>query len=846
MSFINKLKQLPNFPNVSKAELSHLKQTASDTREAVFYEECMLIQTTYKLNAVYDILAMIDPKQLDNATLQATFDHWESQFTIALEYEPQPLLLLPLFRDNLSTAVLLSTMILSLLKKGVTAEAIMNSELLPHYFIAHLDSLDTDVAYTLLSNVSNPPPELPILLEKMQTTSIDILGIGRMTLSNQITEYNTRLATSYKPKQLTFSFTATEENANRLYQSFGRPFLLQVLTSTSSTDLQQFLHHTVGRMSFEEINILLDAIQTIPKEQRDAAFAQILQSLSNDQVLQMIEVSPRSAWELLLINPSCIHDLNQDKLDAIINKLPITLANATFAMKSTAIPKLAAYDEQIRRAVFDCVMKHASETIDEDIIKTLKESSQFYQWCQAVHEQLLSEFRADILANLPLTASSYIRIMDSCDAKKIQWGLLAQMTHFWMIETMLPYPENSDAVQSFIMNTLSQEGQLEISCLDIFHPQHDGETDGGEFRKNAKINTLKIALLEQNNVLLHEWIIETLQTHFAISNWQEWSTQDDPYFMRVITHDNTAFLKRYYQDVPLHERLTRINSKRLVNNSALHPQIIATILTLLPENERLTVVKEKYWREPILRCVNNLESLKTILLLLPEHDRLAACKQADSEGYTVLHTVPTDWLPMILSLLPPSVRIDAIKQRNNRDQTILPDLSSDPHALNMILSSLFTTPLNSLINDLSELEFILPYAEKFNINLAELTQVFLSNGSKQHAELSNYVSSHPATYLRCYFKLKAILATECNPAAQWLQDILTGKCNFDADSFQSHQTLLTQEPLNKLIQNANLQPLFQRLSFKSNEHSLKERLNQLMDRQHDDSAVDNKINTKKM
>ena len=97
-----------------------------------------------------------------------------------------------------------------------------------------------------------------------------------------------------------------------------------------------------------------------------------------------------------------------------------------------------------------------------------------------------------------------------------------------------------------------------------------------------------------------------------------------------------------------------------------------------------------------------------ILSLLPESDRLTAVKEKNEYGETVLHCAVEypELLQMILSLLPESERLTAVKEKNEYGQTVLHCASYNPQSLHMILSLLPLSDLLTLGHENSSINFV--------------------------------------------------------------------------------------------------------------------------------------------
>ena len=132
------------------------------------------------------------------------------------------------------------------------------------------------------------------------------------------------------------------------------------------------------------------------------------------------------------------------------------------------------------------------------------------------------------------------------------------------------------------------------------------------------------------------------------------------------------------------------SGQTILHYSADNPECLQIVLTLIPEKQRLEVLKvadENGWMA-LLLAARNPECLRIVLALIPEKQRLKALKMADPQGSTLPHYVAIDpkSLELLFTLVPKEQILDTLWLPNDCEQTVLHWAARNSESLKLLLA----------------------------------------------------------------------------------------------------------------------------------------------------------------
>lgn len=727
---IDRLNRIPNKTNEDKEIL----------KTAEIYDAWIKLSPPF--SSIYDLLENLDLDILDEETQQKLVNDCAELFSSAFKFEANPLHLLPLLElVAASSPLLFSALLLSLTRQDISPNEIIQTGILYRYIMNCIDNIENvKKTYLLLSCIPNPSLSLTSLLKQADTLELqeerkgEIVTerSGRKTLSGRIITEDLPPAQRLEiPETAPFSFTATQENLDNLLQLFGNNFLLQALFSPSSEKIRSLLKQKISKMPDEIITNIVDMLRrNLTEPDRTNTLLNFFSYLSDVQMRSVLNKSPNYLWLGLSLKSNLLQNIDEKTLARLIENSSIDLFNVHHALWCMHQGLVVTFEETTLLKVLDCLMKHANTEIHEGIIDLFKINSRSKAFCKTRSDSLLSNFQADVENCVDLSRDSYISFEDNYRRKLYQWRLLEKLGG-----EILDYPHDKYEAQSYVMFFLFKKELLKPDSLDIFN--HSTSSYDETVRMQAKIKTLLTCLVERDDEELQTWIIKVL-AELGVTNWGSLLINTPSFFDKAIQHHNLSLLKRFYQEIPLEFRLEEITQKKIGENTILkrvlqYPQLLETILLLLPENERLKALIESQTNgiTALRDTVGNRESMYVIFSHLPEEDRLTALKTRYRSGDTLLDLISknSDLLGEILSLLNTSNRLTALREKNgNKIFSLVKASNKKRQLLETIFSRLSENDRLCALNEKpnneeqSLLNEMLPFPNLMEVILSFLTQ----------------------------------------------------------------------------------------------------------------------------
>ena len=720
MRFLHRLTLIAgsHFPIVSHNHILTLRKTlenetrqlawASGSREEVGHLATMraLCLELERLSSdaspnlpIHERLAQVTSQ--DEAVLALSVNELADFWVDALRHEDNPLEALTDLWAGVGSSVLQASVLLCFLRKNTTADAILESGLLHHFFESNcIEMANVSAAYKCLSLGMKPDEpchvEAQSLLQSASKVTPGIRGLEDYAL-NGIQSAEPLVLTP--PQKPTFSITLVSENWDKLYALFGAKFLIQVLCGKpiDPTDfIQTHLSETLNSMGMDALHALYHAISTeVAEDFREGLFYQLGALLNDDVQRNLFSAGVVSAWILLAVNPLLIESLEPAEVAAKLQPHTLIKQHIPYAIALLNKAECGAHSDDICFAVFKLYLSDVNWVVYPGLLEYFYHQESILMRCREESMVLMTALRTCIHENLPLTADSYLTIGDVYRSHHLRVDRLRQFSREKSI-----YPTTTHELQAVVIEAMFHHSpDTCVSDLSWLSLMNQGIVDNPSYTAEEKNTALRRTLFEclcfiDNSALQHAIIHILNQDGSCVEDWKQARVGGMPLAIKALLNNNRALTQHYFPDgLPDVQRLEQfIHIRRQLTVDQLHQ---AGDYSTEQNASKLLI----FMRASLLKQMTTPEALLNTFLLYPKWHREEFVQGRGSSCY-LLHTLAFSarTLGLILDTMPLECRLSVCNVTNRFNDTLLHYAAKNaPHAMGALLA---LYPKESLISAL--------------------------------------------------------------------------------------------------------------------------------------------------
>ncbi|MDI9818372.1 MULTISPECIES: ankyrin repeat domain-containing protein [unclassified Legionella] len=616
----NKQEILPTY-KISQLFLALLKEEPEKTL-TFYHQNQELFKTCHDINNW--VAAEISQTELRKSV--SSIKSELAYLTENLKEQKNPLGIVSLFREYIDNTERFTALLLWLLQREATTEAILGSHLLHDFLKYNLYTLSLpDNSLTQLYTLLAFFPQANELIESANLTCCGERGFELYTLSGIMEKEKTLAAI---PENLpVFEFTVTETNFANLHALFGPSFLIAAtIWYLNHKDKSCFhlLKQAINQetMAIEQLSSLINYIAKSGSPKTLKEFAKLV----DDKAIQrLISLNKGAVLYLLPYNPLLFDKINQNHLEDYIHQL--TVANTSdpeivfqlMSLFTVLVEKKHPASEPLFEAIIDNLILHPIILEDTRFLQQLdsypKSEMLLIRRSERLQQQI-SQCIDEQITNNPLRPQHYQLMED-------KWLEISR--HLVIINQIKPHInynlhdkyelQTHIAEVCFIRNGNSLDIENFVQALSL------EMTESGE--KIPEYERILIEILAQiDDTSVREDIIYRLRSApIERLDWMQKKYGVETIFLKAARHGNIGLIKT----IPLLNDPEMLNEAILLAAHSRHWEFVNYMVEtrLIPRKETLatiTLLAAEHGELGIItnlckRCAYSLsrENIETIL-----------------------------------------------------------------------------------------------------------------------------------------------------------------------------------------------------------------------------------------
>lgn len=646
---------------------------------------------------LYSLLTTIEIEEIDKDIQPLFLAVLIECLQRGLAREEQPLYLL--LHQPVDAPLFFAAYMAYLLQQNIAPQTIINAGLLHRYFATTCCDLETRClpAYQLLADwAQEQPSNIKVRAEELLALANDNQGAFAYAVSGQLSHpRQPAIDVNHLPP---FSCTKLEDNFQRLYALFEEEFLLNLAKQPHV----QWLIQTLQQLNNIKLKALFDVLEkTLAENMRVPLLQHLGKSLTDKQLMNLIEECPWFSWLAYTAKPSLLYQTHPQKLLALVQQ-PLKQEHIGYATVLLKEPALEGYAEPLCHQIFTLSLQFPALQNDEINELLTKNPAKATQWCEDItttnRHRLIECIKKEVQEADRLTIAHFHQWIDLYHQDKLQQKWLSTLT-----PVTLDYPDGNYPLKALVL-TLFLEAHPEANAYeqtDVMLVQPNDYSE--EETQRARLRVLYQTLAECDNECIQNRIISQLEREFNVFDWLEQRlASGESILLRALKKGNKTLLQRYfssYQPNQYLEELNRFDSiiqekyqQSLLIYCLTYPQSLKTLLSFYPKPIQLQKINETHAYDLTIvhLAAPSLEKLQALFSFLSPEECLQAANRLTNDEETLLHLCAghPNCLSFVLSLYPIEQRLDAINQRNAYGDTVLHKAAHCPKSLQTLLELL--------------------------------------------------------------------------------------------------------------------------------------------------------------
>jgi hypothetical protein len=456
-----------------------------------------------KLGHFENIVRAVDVQK----SVDSTIDHL-TRLSMALRHQENPMALVSIFKKSIADTELFAAEILWLLKREVSVERILQTNLLQNfmsYHLAYLDSFESPVKYLyrLLEQFESarellveaervPCDERGFHSEQEGALSYSIRGVLRNQTELQCVDI---LSSS-------LSFSPCEENFKALYHLFDVSFLHMAVVGYAEEENETW--RTILSDFFSQN---LDAISTIVRSSvsMGPAFLEVLSTLIDDVTAEKLFYQHNGAALCLLpFKPNLCSKIENYDIRSyvvkVITDLPVYDAiPALIALFSVVRGVNKPVSMLVYEAILNLVLLEPQCIEDSDLLKKLKKFAHTKGIIDKKNQELQEQFEQCIFEQVsdgPFSTFNYYAIEDTWKKVLRQLGVLSEI-----MSITNSCPQDKYKLQAYVGKEIFLKDPVRFQLVDFF-----SALEVCPLLSDQEVNQFERLLIEMITAIDHELI----------------------------------------------------------------------------------------------------------------------------------------------------------------------------------------------------------------------------------------------------------------------------------------------------------------------------------------------------